>query len=138
MHDDATGIVDNDGPVATGIGSALSQSRKLRLFAVFILYVAQGVPIGLFWFAIPAWMAANGAGAGDVAYVLGLTALPWSLKLVNGFFMDRYTFLAMGRRPGSRKNGHSSNRDRREPKQRAPERHHCIEHETRNQAGYRA
>ena len=65
---------------------------------MFILYVAQGVPIGLFWFAIPAWMAANGAGAADVAYVLALTALPWSLKLVNGFIMDRYTFLAMGRR----------------------------------------
>ena len=29
---------------------------------------------------------------------LGLTALPWTLKLVNGFIMDRYTFLAMGRR----------------------------------------
>ena len=43
-------------------------------------------------------MAANGATAADVAYVLGLTALPWSLKLVNGFIMDRYTFLAMGRR----------------------------------------
>lgn len=77
---------------------ALSESRRLRLFTVFILYVAQGVPIGLFWFAIPAWMAANGASAADVAYVLGMTALPWSLKLVNGFLMDRYTFLAMGRR----------------------------------------
>jgi PAT family beta-lactamase induction signal transducer AmpG len=77
---------------------AMNESRKLRLFTVFILYVAQGVPIGLFWFAIPAWMAANGASATDVAYVLGLTALPWSLKLVNGFIMDRYTFLAMGRR----------------------------------------
>jgi PAT family beta-lactamase induction signal transducer AmpG len=81
-----------------GARPALTESRKLRLFAVFILYVAQGVPIGLFWFAIPAWMAANGASAADVAYVLGLTALPWSLKLVNGFVMDRYTFLAMGRR----------------------------------------
>lgn len=65
---------------------------------MFILYVAQGVPIGLFWTAIPAWMAANGAPAADVGYVLGLTALPWTLKLVNGFIMDRYTFLAMGRR----------------------------------------
>jgi len=76
----------------------LAEDRKLRLFTLFILYVAQGVPIGLFWFAIPAWMAANGASAGDVGYVLGLTALPWTLKLVNGFIMDRYTFLAMGRR----------------------------------------
>ncbi len=76
----------------------LAGSSRLRLFTLFILYVAQGVPIGLFWFAIPAWMAANGADAGDIGYVLGLTALPWTLKLVNGFIMDRYTFLPMGRR----------------------------------------
>lgn len=98
MRDDAIGTGLNEAADPVGVRPALSQSRKLRLFSVFILYVAQGVPIGLFWFAVPAWMAANGASAGDVAYVLGLTALPWSLKLVNGFLMDRYTFLAMGRR----------------------------------------
>ncbi len=76
----------------------LSASRKLRLFTIFILYIAQGIPIGLFWFAIPAWMATNGADAQDIAWVLGLTALPWSLKFVNGFLMDRYAFLPMGRR----------------------------------------
>lgn len=76
----------------------LAESRPLRLLTLFILYVAQGVPIGLFWFAIPAWMAAQGADAADVGFVLSLTALPWTLKLVNGFLMDRYTFLAMGRR----------------------------------------
>lgn len=76
----------------------LSSSRKLRLFTIFILYIAQGIPIGLFWYAIPAWMAANGADAQDIAWVLGLTALPWTLKFVNGFLMDRYAFLPMGRR----------------------------------------
>ena len=85
-------------PVAAGNRWILVENRPLRLFTLFILYVAQGVPIGLFWFAIPAWMAANGASAASVGYVLGLTALPWTLKLVNGFIMDRYTFLAMGRR----------------------------------------
>lgn len=70
----------------------------MRLFTLFILYVGQGMPIGLFWFAIPAWMAVNGASAADVGTVASLTALPWSLKLVNGFIMDRYTFLPMGRR----------------------------------------
>ena len=84
--------------MAAGNRWILSESRPLRLSTLFILYVAQGVPLGLFWFAIPAWMAANGARAADVGYVLGLTALPWTLKLVNGFIMDRYTFLAMGRR----------------------------------------
>lgn len=76
----------------------LEHSRPLRLFSLFILYVGQGMPIGLFWFAIPAWMAVNGASAADVGSVAALTALPWSLKLVNGFIMDRYTFLPMGRR----------------------------------------
>ncbi|WP_427969550.1 MFS transporter [Altererythrobacter sp.] len=79
-------------------GLVLAQSRSLRLFTLFILYVGQGLPIGLFWFAIPAWMAANGAPAQDVGSVLALTALPWTLKFINGFFMDRYTFLPMGRR----------------------------------------
>ncbi|MBY6218057.1 MFS transporter [Qipengyuania aquimaris] len=76
----------------------LETSQRLRLFTLFILYVGQGMPIGLFWFAIPAWMAVNGASAADVGSVAALTALPWSLKLVNGFIMDRYTFLPMGRR----------------------------------------
>lgn len=76
----------------------LSQSRPLRLFTLFILYVGQGLPIGLTWFAIPAWMAARGASAQDVGTVLAMTALPWSLKLVNGFLMDRYTYLPMSRR----------------------------------------
>ncbi len=79
-------------------GLILANSQKLRLFTLFILYVGQGLPIGLSWFAIPAWMAANGASAQDVGSVIALTALPWSLKLVNGFFMDRYTMLSMGRR----------------------------------------
>lgn len=76
----------------------LSQNRALRLFTLFILYVGQGLPIGLTWFAIPAWMAARGASAEDVGTVLAMTALPWSLKLINGFLMDRYTYLPMGRR----------------------------------------
>lgn len=83
---------------AQGAGLVLEHSRPLRLFTLFILYVGQGMPIGLFWFAIPAWMAVNGAPAADVGSVAALTALPWSLKLVNGFIMDRYTFLPMGRR----------------------------------------
>lgn len=85
--------------VAQGPGLlVLERSRALRLFTLFILYVGQGLPIGLFWFAVPAWMAVNGATAAQVGSVAALTALPWSLKLVNGFIMDRYTYLPMGRR----------------------------------------
>lgn len=84
--------------IATSGRLVLEHSRALRLFALFLLYIGQGMPIGLFFFAVPAWMAANGASAAEVGSVAALTALPWSLKLINGFIMDRYAFLPMGRR----------------------------------------
>lgn len=77
---------------------ALSEHRTLRLLVVFVLYFAQGLPIGLFYFALPSWQAQNGASAAAIGGVLALTSLPWSLKLLNGVVMDRFAFLAMGRR----------------------------------------
>lgn len=76
----------------------MADHRSLRMAMVFLLYVAQGIPVGLFFFAIPAWLSVNGAGAGTIGLVATLTSLPWSLKFFNGFLMDRYAFLAMGRR----------------------------------------
>lgn len=76
----------------------LAESRPLRFLMVFLLYVAQGGPVGVFFFAIPAWLAANGASAGEIGAVLSATSLPWTLKFVNGFLMDRFTYLPMGRR----------------------------------------
>ncbi len=76
----------------------LTQSKPLRLLTLFLFYFTQGFPIGLFFYAVPAWMAANGSSAAATASVVGMAALPWSLKLVNGFIIDRYTFLPMGRR----------------------------------------
>lgn len=85
---------------ATGTpqGLILTQSPLLRIITLLVFYFTQGFPIGLFVYAIPAWMAANGADTTQVAAVVGMASLPWSLKLVNGFIIDRYTFLPMGRR----------------------------------------
>ena len=77
---------------------ALTEHRILRFVVVFMLYVAQGLPLGLFYYALPAWQAQNGASAAAVGGVLAMTSLPWSLKLINGVVMDRFAFLAMGRR----------------------------------------
>jgi PAT family beta-lactamase induction signal transducer AmpG len=76
----------------------LTRSAPLRMLTLLLFYFTQGFPIGLFFYAVPSWMAANGAGAADVAAVVGMASLPWTLKLVNGFLIDRYTFLPMGRR----------------------------------------
>lgn len=68
------------------------------MLALVLLYLTQGFPLGLFNIAIPAWMASQGVGAGEIAAVVATAALPWSLKLANGFILDRYTYLPMGRR----------------------------------------
>lgn len=76
----------------------LERSTKLRLFTVFLFYFTQGVPIGLFFIAIPAWLASNGASTAARAGVVSASILPWTLKFFLGFIMDRYTYLPMGRR----------------------------------------
>lgn len=76
----------------------LTQSPRLRLLTLLLFYFTQGFPIGLFFYAVPAWMGANGASTAEVAAVVSMSTLPWSLKLINGFLIDRYTFLPMGRR----------------------------------------
>ncbi len=77
---------------------ALSESRRLRLVGFFLMYISQGVPLGLVMTAIPAWLAANGASAGQVGFFIGTAMLPWSLKLVSGLVMDRFCYSPMGRR----------------------------------------
>lgn len=76
----------------------LSDSKLLRLTAVALFYFTQGIPTGFFYYALPAWLASQGASAGDIASVVAATALPTSLKFANGFILDRYTYLPMGRR----------------------------------------
>lgn len=77
---------------------ALSESKFARFAAIILLYSMQGVPVGLTLVALPAWLAANGAGPVAVGAFVGTALLPWSLKLFGGLLMDRFTFRPMGRR----------------------------------------
>lgn len=79
-------------------GNVLNDSKRLRIVTLVLFYLTQGFPLGLFYIAIPAWMASQDVGPGEIAAVVAASALPWSLKLVNGFILDRYTYLPMGRR----------------------------------------
>lgn len=76
----------------------LSEHRYLRFFSFALFYIAQGLPIGLISIALPAWLAEQGAGAGQIATFIAITSLPWGFKLLAGPVMDRFSFLAMGRR----------------------------------------
>ncbi|WP_305095912.1 MFS transporter [Croceibacterium aestuarii] len=81
-----------------GVFRPLTENPFMRLATVFVFYIFEGVPMGLFYVAIPAFMANTGAGTTEIATVVTAFSLPWTLKLMNGFLMDRYTFLPMGRR----------------------------------------
>jgi PAT family beta-lactamase induction signal transducer AmpG len=62
------------------------------------MYFAQGIPYGLMNIAVPAWLASQGVGAGQIASFLAVIILPWAFKLLSGPLMDRYQFPPMGRR----------------------------------------
>jgi PAT family beta-lactamase induction signal transducer AmpG len=76
----------------------LAERRRWRGATLFALYLAQGVPEGLLYVAVPAWLAAGGASAAEIGSFIGIILLPWSFKLLNGVLMDRFQFPAMGRR----------------------------------------
>ncbi len=77
---------------------ALSQHRFFRYFSFCILYVAQGIPEGMTYFGIPAWMAMNGKTPGEIGSFIGVIGIPWSFKILVAPLMDRFSFLPMGRR----------------------------------------
>lgn len=76
----------------------LTESRYLRFFSFSVFYVAQGLPIGLITIALPAWLAEQGQGPGQIASFVAITSLPWGFKLFVGPVMDRFSYLPMGRR----------------------------------------
>ncbi len=86
------------GAPAAGRLPALSENLTLRYIAFTLLYAAQGLPYGLLSIAVPAYMAEQGLTPSQIGSYMGIILLPWSLKLINGPIMDRWSFLAMGRR----------------------------------------
>ncbi len=77
---------------------ALSEHTFFRYFSFAILYVAQGIPEGMTYFGIPAWMAMNGKTPGEIGAFIGVLGIPWSFKILVAPLMDRFSFLPMGRR----------------------------------------
>ncbi|MEI8049182.1 MAG: MFS transporter [Bacteroidota bacterium] len=77
---------------------SLSEHTFLRYMSFAILYVAQGIPEGMTFFGIPAWMAMNGKSASEIGGFAAVVIIPWSLKILLAPFMDRFTVLSMGRK----------------------------------------
>src|SRR5688572_392202 len=76
----------------------LADNRYLRFFSFTIFYIAQGLPFGLVTVALPAFLAERGEAPGAIGSFIAISSLPWTFKLLAGPLMDRFSFLAMGRR----------------------------------------
>jgi MFS transporter, PAT family, beta-lactamase induction signal transducer AmpG len=80
------------------LGRTLTDNALTRYITFSALYIAQGIPEGITFFAIPAWLAMNGKSAMEIAAYVGVIGVPWSFKILIAPLMDRWTFLAMGRK----------------------------------------
>lgn len=76
----------------------LTKNRTLRFLSFTVFYIAQGLPFGLVTIALPAYLAEQGVSAGVIGSFIGIAMLPWTFKLLAGPVMDRFSYLAMGRR----------------------------------------
>lgn len=76
----------------------LTENPIIRYFTFSVLYIAQGIPEGITFFAIPAWLAMNDKSPIEIASFVAVIGIPWSFKIVLAPFIDRYTILSMGRK----------------------------------------
>ena len=75
-----------------------SSSQFTTLCVLFVLYIAQGIPIGIFSIGFVTWLTSLGAPSQQVAAVAAAATFPWTFKFVFAPIIDRFTFLPMGRR----------------------------------------
>lgn len=80
------------------LSRSLTKSAISRYFSFSALYIAQGIPEGITFFAIPAWLAMNNKTPIEIATFLGIIGIPWSFKVIVAPLMDRFTLLDMGRK----------------------------------------
>lgn len=79
-------------------GLYLSENPILRYLSFSALYIAQGIPEGITFFAIPAWLAMNDKSPKEIASFVAIIIIPWSFKILAAPLMDRFTILSMGRK----------------------------------------
>ena len=83
---------------STSDGKTLVDSYRARVLTLCALYVAQGIPWGFITVTFVTYLAVKGVAAAELAFLLTLGTLPWSLKFLWGPVIDRIQYRKMGRR----------------------------------------
>ncbi|WP_231489749.1 MFS transporter [Pedobacter sp. Leaf170] len=76
----------------------LKESKSLRYFSFFYLYVMQGIPSGFALTAVANYLAAKGLSSYSVGSFIAIVGLPWVLQFIWGPIIDRYQFSVIGHR----------------------------------------
>ncbi len=95
LEDDSDIVV---AELAEPEGQTLVDSYQARVLTLCVLYLAQGIPWGFMTVTFVTYLAAEGVAAKDLAMLLTLGTLPWSIKFLWGPIIDRYQYRPMGRR----------------------------------------
>ena len=95
LEEDSESFVNID---TSSEGETLVESYRARVLTLCALYVAQGIPWGFITVTFVTFLAARGVGAGELAILLTLGTLPWSVKFLWGPIIDRYQLPRYGRR----------------------------------------
>ena len=90
--------IEIHGKSSSEHGTTLVESYRARVFTLCALYVAQGIPWGFITVTFVTYLAVEGVAAGQLAFLLTLGTLPWSVKFLWGPVIDRYQFPEMGKR----------------------------------------
>tara|TARA_B100001093_G_scaffold45887_2_gene39032 strand:- start:1312 stop:3534 length:2223 start_codon:yes stop_codon:yes gene_type:complete len=95
LEDESEDVVSGD---SSSDGETLVDSYRARVLTLCALYVAQGIPWGFITIAFLTFLADKGVGAGELALMLTLGTLPWSVKFLWGPVIDRFQIPSLGRR----------------------------------------
>jgi PAT family beta-lactamase induction signal transducer AmpG len=88
-----------DPPALSSWESLRAVARSRRLLSVSLLSFSSGLPLGVVWLLVPAWMA----DAGIDIKLIGLFTLaqaPWTFKVLWAPLLDRYPLPFLGRKRG--------------------------------------
>ena len=79
-------------------GKTLVDNYRARVLTLCALYVAQGIPWGFITVTFVTFLAVEGVAAKELAFLLTLGTLPWSVKFLWGPVIDRVQYRQLGRR----------------------------------------
>ena len=79
------------------IASLRAALSSRRIAAVTLQSFSSGLPLGLIWIALPAWLAYRGVDIKTIG-LFSLAQAPWTFKFLWAPLMDRYRLPVLGRK----------------------------------------